>query len=71
MVLINQLLMEYQKLVLVVLQKLKVGFLRTQSIFASCTCIDNSSGNHGLFVDFCNYTMLSMLFYIESNAYSE
>jgi hypothetical protein len=42
---LHQLLMEFQKLVLVVLQILKVDFQRAQSVFACCAYIDNKSGN--------------------------
>ncbi len=52
--------MELQKLVLVVLEKLKVDFQRTQSVFASCARVDYKSRNHnirGLFFDFCDHTM--------------
>ena len=52
--------MEFQKLVLVVLEKLKVDFQRAQSVFASCTWVDKKSGNHnirGMVFDFCNRTM--------------
>ena len=45
---LDQLLMEFQKLVLVVLQKLKVDFQRAQSVFASCACIDNNLGNQNI-----------------------
>ncbi len=41
---LDHLLMEFQKLVLVVLQKLKVGYQRAQSVFASCACIKGVKG---------------------------
>ena len=52
--------MEFQILLLVLLQKLKVDFQRAVLRFASSGFVDNKSGNHnngGLFLVFCYHTV--------------
>ena len=53
-------MMEFQIILLVVLEKLKVDFRRAQPLGASGALINNKSGNHnirGLFFNLWNHTM--------------